>query len=65
MRGALWPPGDDLGLASALLEMGGRDLGALRAGLAVHFAKELSWTAVGRRALEIYTEVRARRRGSR
>jgi glycosyltransferase involved in cell wall biosynthesis len=64
-RGALWSPGDDAGLAHALLEMGGRDIGALRADLAVHFAKALSWTAVGRRALEIYTEVRARRRGAR
>jgi glycosyltransferase involved in cell wall biosynthesis len=64
-RGALWPPGDAVGLAYALLEMGHRDLGALRADLAVHFAKELSWTAVGRRALDIYTEVRARRQSSR
>jgi glycosyltransferase involved in cell wall biosynthesis len=64
-RGALWPPGDAVGLAHALLELGGRDLVALRADLAVHFAKELSWTAVGRRALDIYAEVRARRRSSR
>ena len=64
-RGALWSPGDDVSLTQTLLEMAGRDLGALRADLAVHFAKELSWTAVGRRALEIYTEVRARRRSAR
>lgn len=60
-RGTLWTPGDQASLAQGLLEMAGRDLVALRADLAVHFARELSWTAVGRRALEIYTEVRARR----
>ena len=64
-RGALWPPGDAIGLANALLEMARRDLAGLRAGLAVHFANELSWTAVGRRALDIYADVRARRRRSR
>lgn len=62
-RGALWTPGDQAGLAHALLEMAGRDFGALRADLALRFAKELSWTAVGRRALDIYTEVGARRQG--
>ena len=64
-RGALWPPGDAIGLANALLQTANRDLAGLRAGLAVHFANELSWTAVGRRALDIYAEVRARRRSSR
>jgi glycosyltransferase involved in cell wall biosynthesis len=57
----LWPPGDDAGLAHALLEVAGRDLGALRADVALHFARELSWAAVGRRALDIYAEVRARK----
>ena len=57
--------GRRVGLAHALLEMAKRDLAGLRAGLAVHFANELSWTAVGRRALDIYAEVRARRRSSR
>jgi glycosyltransferase involved in cell wall biosynthesis len=64
-RGALWPPGDAIGLAHALLEMAKRDLAGLRAAVSVHFANELSWTAVGRRALEIYAEVGARRRSSR
>jgi glycosyltransferase involved in cell wall biosynthesis len=57
----LWPPDDDAGLAHALLEVAGRDLGALRADVALHFARELSWAAVGRRALDIYAEVRARK----
>ena len=64
-HGALFVRGDDVGLERALLEMAGRDLGALRADLARHFESELSWAAIGRRALEIYEEVRARRRSSR
>jgi glycosyltransferase involved in cell wall biosynthesis len=60
-RGALWPPGDDAGLAHALLEIAGRDLGALRADVARHFVWDLSWAAVGRRALDIYAEVRAQK----
>ena len=64
-RGALWTPGDAVGLAHALLEMAKRDLAGLRPGLVAHFADELSWAAVGRRALDIYAEVRARRRSSR
>jgi glycosyltransferase involved in cell wall biosynthesis len=63
-RGALWPPGDAAGLAHALLEIASRDLDALRADVALHFVRELSWAAVGRRALDIYAEVCARRRSS-
>jgi glycosyltransferase involved in cell wall biosynthesis len=64
-RGALWKPGDAASLADALREMAGRDLGALRSDLARHFASELSWAAIGGRALDIYAEERARRRRSR
>jgi hypothetical protein len=60
-RGALWQPGDHAGLGQALLHVAGRDLGALRADVALHFARELSWAAVGRRALHIYAEVRNRK----
>jgi hypothetical protein len=49
---------DHIGLGQALIDMAGRDLGAVRAEVARHFARELSWTAVGRRALHIYAEVR-------
>ena len=55
--GALWTPGDADGCARALAEVGRRDLIAERARLADHFARELSWDAVGRRALEIYEQV--------
>ena len=52
--GALWTPGDAADCARALADVGRRDLDAERARLADHFARELSWDAVGRRALEIY-----------
>ena len=52
--GALWTPGDAAACARALVEVGRRDLDAERARLADHFARELSWDAVGKRALEIY-----------
>ncbi len=60
-RGALWPPGDAAGLAHALLEMARRDFDALRAEMVRHFVRDLSWAAVGRRALDIYAEVRAQK----
>lgn len=63
--GALWPPDDKVGLAHALLETMKRDLVPLRTSVAHHFTRELSWAAVGRRALDVYAEVRARRRSSR
>jgi glycosyltransferase involved in cell wall biosynthesis len=55
--GALWPVGDAAALACALVEVAGRDLAAERARIADHFARELSWDAIGRRAVEIYREV--------
>lgn len=64
-HGALWTPGDDIGLAHALLEVAARDLSPLRAELMRHFTRELGWPAVARRALEIYAEVHARRRSAR
>ena len=55
--GALWTPGDAADCARALADVGRRDLDAERARLADHFARELSWDAVGRRAMEIYGQV--------
>jgi glycosyltransferase involved in cell wall biosynthesis len=57
-HGVLWTPGDPAGLADALLETAGRDLAALRVDVMRRFSKELSWHAVGRRALEIYEAVK-------
>ncbi len=54
--GALWPPGDATALASALTRIGRSDLESLRHQVLAHFERELSWPAVGRRALAIYRE---------
>jgi hypothetical protein len=62
--GALWRPGDASGLARALVDAAFRDLEAARAAVEARFTRELSWTAVGRRAMAIYAEVGARREGS-
>jgi glycosyltransferase involved in cell wall biosynthesis len=59
--GALWAVGDAAALASALVEVSGRNLEAERARLATYFARELAWGAIGRRAMEIYREVVADR----
>ena len=59
--GALWQAGDAADCARALIDAGRRDPHAERARLADHFARELSWDAVGKRALEIYREVRGAR----
>jgi len=55
--GALWKVGDVADCARALVDVGRRDLTAERARLADHFTRELSWDAVGRRAMEIYGQV--------
>ncbi|MCU1381820.1 MAG: hypothetical protein JWL71_517 [Acidobacteria bacterium] len=55
--GALWTRGDPESCARALLEVARRDLDGERARLAAHFDRELSWAAVGRRAMDIYTHV--------
>ncbi|MFL5805805.1 MAG: glycosyltransferase family 4 protein [Roseiflexaceae bacterium] len=59
--GALWPPGDAEALAAALVEIGRRDLAPLRERLIAYAARELSWSAIGRRALDVYRDVLARR----
>jgi glycosyltransferase involved in cell wall biosynthesis len=61
--GALWKAGDAADCARALIDGGRRDPHAARARLADHFTRELSWDAVGKRALEIYREVRGARCG--
>jgi len=62
--GALWPAGDADACARALVACAARDLVAERRRLLDHFARDVSWPAVGRRALEVYASVlRTRRRG--
>jgi glycosyltransferase involved in cell wall biosynthesis len=60
--GALWRPGDAADCARALIEAARRDPHEARARLADHFARDLSWDAVGRRAMEIYGQVLEARR---
>jgi glycosyltransferase involved in cell wall biosynthesis len=62
--GALWPVGDAAALARGLVDVARRDLAVERARLADHFARELSWDAIGRRAVEIYGEVLRKRAAS-
>jgi glycosyltransferase involved in cell wall biosynthesis len=59
--GALFSPGDAAGLAQALVELGPRDLEALRPALLEHFEGHFSWPALGRRALAAYQEIRRER----
>lgn len=62
--GALFPPGDPRALTRALVAVGAGDHRARRASVRAHFERELSWSAVGKRALAAYqasaTERRAR-----
>ena len=57
--GALWERGNAADCARALVDAGRRDLIGARASVIDHFARELSWDAVGRRAMEIYERVLA------
>ena len=62
--GALWPAGDAAAFARALVTVGGGDLDDQRAKVAEHFGRELTWSAIGRRALAIYEDVVVRRRST-
>lgn len=62
--GALFPPGDAKRLAEALGRLAGVDFAARRRAVREHFERVLSWSAVGRRALEIYHGIVRRRAGA-
>jgi glycosyltransferase involved in cell wall biosynthesis len=59
---ALWTPGDGPGFAAALIRAARSDARPIRLALIEHFDRCLSWRAIGRRAVEIYRTVVARRR---
>ena len=59
--GALWTPGDAAGLERALVDVCSRDLFSERARVIDRFARNWSWPSIGRRAIEIYEDVRRRR----
>lgn len=60
--GALWSAGDAIDCSRVLMQLGQGDLLARRQHVADHFARTLSWPAVGRRALEIYSEILKKRK---
>ena len=62
--GALFPPGDADAAAAALVDVGRNEPGRLRPAIASHYQAELSWPAVGRRALAVYRQVLAQRQAA-
>src|SRR5262249_53867444 len=60
--GALWTPGDAGSCGDALVAAASIDRNAQRGRVSDHFNRELSWSAVGRRAMEIYRDVIVHRR---
>lgn len=63
--GALFPPGDADALARAIERLARADIVSLRAMVRAHFTRELSWSALGAKALAIYQAAVARRRDRR
>lgn len=59
--GALFSPGDAARLAQALVELGPRDLEALRPAILEHFERHFSWPAIGQGALAAYQEIKRQR----
>jgi glycosyltransferase involved in cell wall biosynthesis len=53
----LWTPGDVEGCARALGDVAARDLARERPRVIEHFERELTWDAVGKRAMTIYEDV--------
>jgi glycosyltransferase involved in cell wall biosynthesis len=62
--GAIWPVGNTVAFAEALIHFRARDLGALRAPIRTHFERELSWPVIGQRALAAYAKVMAGNSGT-
>lgn len=62
--GTLWSPGDAVGCADALVHAASTGSAGRRTAVRAHFDRTMSWPVVGRRAVEIYREIVARRRGS-
>lgn len=60
--GALWRPADATALTQALVAVGRRALEPQRDAVRRHFEAELSWPAVGGRALAVYRQVIGARR---
>jgi glycosyltransferase involved in cell wall biosynthesis len=54
--GALWDVGDPVSLGDALARVASSDLQAHRRAAKARFDEHFSWSAIGRRAMEIYRE---------
>jgi glycosyltransferase involved in cell wall biosynthesis len=59
--GALWPPGDAAACAAAILRAAPRMIPPERQRIRAHFDHRLSWGAIGRRAVDIYENLRQMR----
>jgi glycosyltransferase involved in cell wall biosynthesis len=59
--GALFPPGDVEALSRAIERLGREDFVSRRELVRSHFARELSWSAIGLKALQIYRAAAAKR----
>jgi glycosyltransferase involved in cell wall biosynthesis len=55
--GTLWTPGNASACARALVEVASRDRSAERQRVLDHFQRELTWDAIGRRAVAVYRDV--------
>lgn len=60
--GTLWAPGDSAAFASAVATAWGQHTSSSRSRIVEYFERELSWRAIGQRAVGIYREVLAARR---
>jgi glycosyltransferase involved in cell wall biosynthesis len=60
--GTLWTPGDASACARALVDVASRDLSAERQRVLDHFQRELTWEAIGKRAVAIYRDLVDRKR---
>jgi glycosyltransferase involved in cell wall biosynthesis len=61
--GFYWPPGDVSGCAKAILEAAARKTECDRADIRAHFEQELSFSAIGRKALAAYGKLMDARKG--
>ena len=62
--GALFPPGDARALAEAIGRLGRSELAGRRPSVRAHFERDLSWSAVSRRAIASYRDASTTRRRS-
>jgi glycosyltransferase involved in cell wall biosynthesis len=60
--GATWTPGNVAACARALVRAAALDQGLARRQVCQHFERELSWSAVGRRAKRAYEDLLDRKR---